>query len=117
MEFIKGTIEDLKSIGIQNESIDAVISNCVINLSGDKLKVFQEIWRVLKVSGELYFSDIFSDRRIPDHLKKNSMLWGEGLAGALYIEDFRRMMKSVGFKAYYAVKKSRITTDNKIVKM
>ena len=114
---MKGTIEDLKSIGVEDESVDVVISNCVINLSGDKKKVIEEIWRILKVGGELYFSDIFSDRRIPEHLRKDSVLWGECLSGALYIEDFRRLMEAVGFKAYYTVKKSRVTIDNKMVIM
>lgn len=95
--------------------MDVVISNCVINLSGNKEQVFSEIWRVLKEGGELFFSDIFSDRRIPEHLKKDSMLWGECLSGALYIEDFRRMMENVGFKSYYTIKKSDVTIDNTVV--
>ncbi|CDW79757.1 arsenite methyltransferase [Stylonychia lemnae] len=115
--FLKGTIEDLKTIGVEDQSVDVVISNCVINLSGDKKKVFEEIWRILKVGGELYFSDIFSDRRIPDHLRKDSVLWGECLSGALYVEDFRRMMQSVGFQSNYTVKKSRVTIDNKMVQL
>ncbi len=49
-----------------------------------------EIFRVLKEGGELYYSDVFSDRRIPEHLQKDKVLWGECLSGALYIEDFRR---------------------------
>ena len=114
---MKGTIEDLKSLGIEDESVDVVISNCVINLSGDKQKVFNEIWRILKEGGELYFSDIFSDRRIPEYLKKDSILWGECLSGALYIEDFRRMMLKAGFNTYYTVKKSLVTIDNTVVKL
>eukprot|EP00347_Sterkiella_histriomuscorum_P016283 403353780 len=117
VSFLKGTIEDLQSIGIQDDSVDVVISNCVINLSGDKEKVISEIWRILKEGGELYFSDIFSDRRIPDHLQKDSVLWGECLSGALYIEDFRRLMERVGFKSYYSVKKSKVTIDNQMVQM
>lgn len=69
-----------------------VISNCVINLCEDKSVVFKEVWRVLKEGGELYFSDVYSDRRIPEYLRKDKTLWGECLTGALYIEDFRRMM-------------------------
>ena len=112
-EFKKGVIEDLKgSAGIDDETIDCVISNCVINLSDDKEKVFKEIWRVLKPGGELYFSDVYSDRRIPEHLRQDKVLWGECLSGALYIEDFRRMMERVGFKYYYTAKQSDITVDN-----
>jgi arsenite methyltransferase len=72
-----------------------------VNLSGDKESVFREIWRVLKPGGELYFSDMFADRRIPEHIKKDKVLWGEGLGGALYVEDFRRLLKKVGFNYYY----------------
>jgi arsenite methyltransferase len=112
-EFKKGVIEDLKgSAGIDDETIDCVISNCVINLSDDKEKVFKEIWRVLKPGGELYFSDVYSDRRIPEHLRQDKVLWGECLSGALYIEDFRRMMARVGFNYYYTAKQSAITVDN-----
>lgn len=66
--FLKGLIEDLSSLSIQDNSVDVVISNCVVNLSGHKEQVFSEIWRVLKPGGELYFSDMFADRRIPHHL-------------------------------------------------
>ena len=77
--------------------MDVVISNCVLNLCEDKKVVLKEIWRILKEGGELYFSDVYSDRRIPEYLQKDKVLWGECLTGALYIEDFRRMMQSVGF--------------------
>ena len=80
-----------------------MISNCVINLSQDKKKVFEEVWRVLKPGGEFYFSDVYADRRIPEALKADKMLWGECLSGALYLEDFRRLMASVGFNYYYTV--------------
>jgi ubiquinone/menaquinone biosynthesis C-methylase UbiE len=94
VQFIKGYIEDLKEIGIANSSIDIVISNCVINLSPSKEQVFSEIFRVLKPGGELFFSDVFSSRRIPEALIKNSVLMGECLSGALYTEDSRVLFKS-----------------------
>ena len=97
VEFILGNIEDLKVLGIEDNSVDLVISNCVINLVDDKAVVLKEIWRVLKEGGELYFSDMYADRRIPGYLKKDKVLWGEGLTGALYVEDFRRIMKNIGF--------------------
>lgn len=77
---------------IENDSIDVVISNCVINLSSNKKKVLSEIMRVLKPGGELFFGDIYADRRIPKHLKDDPVLWAEWLSGALYIEDLRRMV-------------------------
>ena len=118
VEFRKGVIEDLYgSAGVEDNSIDSVISNCVINLSADKEKVFREIWRVLKPGGELYFSDVYSDRRIPEYLRADKVLWGECISGALYIEDFRRMMARVGFNYYYTVKQSVITVDNKALEL
>lgn len=98
--FHKGFIEDLREIGIPDESVDVVISNCVINLAPDKEKVFREIWRVLKPGGELFFSDIFADRRVPDAINHHPVLVGECLGGCLYIEDFRRMMRRVGWEDF-----------------
>ena len=95
--FKRGYIEDLKALGIEDNSIDVVISNCVINLSPEKERVFKEIYRVLKPGGELYFSDIFTDRRIPEDLVKDPVLHSECLSGAMYVEDFRRLMSAVGW--------------------
>ena len=97
VRFMQGYIEDLKSLGIEDNSIDVVISNCVINLSPDKKRVFNEIYRVLKPGGELYFSDVFADRRIPEPLAADPVLRGECLGGALYVEDFRRLMAKSGW--------------------
>ena len=108
VEFLSGYIEDLESLGIANDSVDVVVSNCVINLSPDKERVFAEILRVLKPGGELYFSDVFADRRIPPHLAEDPVLLGECLGGALYIEDFRRMLARVGCRDY------RIISDSKL---
>ena len=111
--FHKGFIEDLGAIGIADNSIDVVISNCVINLSSNKQRVFEEIYRVLKPGGELFFSDVYSDRRIPCALKNDPIFHGECLGGALYIEDFRRMLADVGFPDYRITSASKITIDNK----
>ncbi len=110
--FIKGYIEDLKSIGIENESVDVVVSNCVINLSPDKPAVFSEIFRTLKPGGELLFSDIFADRRIPHELSRDPVLLGECLGGALYTEDFRRMMAGVGCPDVRILSKSALTLED-----
>ena len=97
VKFLQGYIEDLESLGIEDNSIDIVISNCVINLSPAKEQVFKEIYRVLKPGGELCFSDIFVDRRIPEALAHDTVLRGECLGGAMYVEDFRRLMVKTGW--------------------
>jgi len=97
VELLHGYIEDLKSLGIEDNSIDVVISNCVINLSPAKEQVFKEIYRVLKPGGELFFADVFSDRRIPEALANDPVLRGECLSGTLYTEDFRRIMAASGW--------------------
>ncbi|MDH5682360.1 MAG: methyltransferase domain-containing protein, partial [Spirochaetota bacterium] len=90
-----GYIEDLAAMDIQDNSVDVVVSNCVINLSPMKSEVLSEIFRVLKPGGELYFSDIFSDRRIPVEYHDDPVLHGECLSGAMYIEDFRRLLRDL----------------------
>lgn len=100
VEFKAGFIEDLKGLGIEDESVDLVVSNCVINLSPFKDQIFSEIYRVLKPGGELYFSDVFCDRRIPEELRQDPVLRGECLGGALYTEDFKRMMAAHGWESY-----------------
>ena len=94
--FIQGYMEDLSILGIETDSVDVVVSNCVINLSANIEKVISEIYRVLKPGGEIYFSDVFSNRRLPTFLQENKMMLGECLGGALYKEDFRRIMYNVG---------------------
>ncbi|MFQ5414454.1 MAG: methyltransferase domain-containing protein [Phycisphaerae bacterium] len=94
--FHHGCIEDLGGLGIADDSVDVVISNCVINLSPDKTRVFAEVFRVLKPGGELYFSDVFASRRVPASVRADPVMRGECLGGAMYIEDFRRMLRGVG---------------------
>lgn len=109
VEFHKGFIEDLSFL--PDESVDIVTSNCVINLSPDKPRVFREVFRVLKPGGELYFSDVYSDRRIPKSLQEDPVLLGECLSGALYTEDFRRIMADLGCRDIRAVSKSPVTLN------
>jgi SAM-dependent methyltransferase len=92
----QGYIEDLESVGIKSESIDLVVSNCVINLSPAKERVFSEIFRVLRPGGELHFSDVFCDRRLPAECAEDPILLGECLGGAMYFEDFRRLIAKIG---------------------
>ncbi len=96
VRFVEGYIEDLASAGITDASVDVVVSNCVLNLSPDKPRVFREIFRVLKPGGELLFSDIVADRRLPAAWARDPVLLGECLGGALYREDLRRLLAEVG---------------------
>jgi ubiquinone/menaquinone biosynthesis C-methylase UbiE len=86
VRLVQGYIEDLAGAGIAAESVDVVISNCVLNLSLDKPRAFTEIFRVLKPGGELFFSDVFAGRRVPSHLAQDPLLLGECLGGALYLD-------------------------------
>ncbi len=114
--FRLGTIENLRSADIADDSVDVVISNCVVNLSPDKEMVFREIFRVLKPGGELYFSDVFCDRRLPQESKGDPVLWGECLGGALYDEDFRRMLFDLGCPDYRVVSQHEVTVDDTMLK-
>jgi arsenite methyltransferase len=106
--FRLGPIEDLAASGIASDSVDVVISNCVLNLAGDKARVLAEVFRTLKPGGELYFSDVFADRRIPDALLQDPVLRGECLSGALYLEDFRRMLLDLGCADFRIVARSAV---------
>jgi len=108
VEFRHGLIEDLKTAGIEDCSVDIVISNCVVNLSPDKRSVFSEIFRVLKPGGELLFADVFAGRRVPEDLHADPILHGECLAGALYTEDFRRLMRDIGWPDFRIIANRRI---------
>ena len=112
VDFLHGHIENLAAIGIEDNSVDVVVSNCVINLSPEKSKVLAEIFRVLKPGGELYFSDVFADRRIPSALRQDPVLLGECLGGALYWEDFRRIMQNLGCPDVRIVKHNPISLDD-----
>ena len=112
VEFHQGYMEDLAAIGIADDSVDVVISNCVLNLAPDKETVFREIFRVLKPGGELYFADVFSDRRLTAPMRKDPVLVGECLGGALYTEDFRRTLYRLGVADYRTVAASVIEPSN-----
>ena len=96
-EFLKGHIEHLDEVGLKDEQFDLIVSNCVINLAKDKESVLREAFRTLKEGGELYFSDVYADRRIPKKLMEDTVLYGECLSGAFYYRDFINAAKKVGF--------------------
>ncbi len=95
VEFRLGEIETLP---VEDKSVDAVISNCVINLSTDKRKVFQEAYRVLKPGGRLTVSDIVSEGPLPDEIKTDSNAWACCIGGALEQQEYLREIKEAGFE-------------------
>jgi arsenite methyltransferase len=97
VSFVKGDIEQLAALGLPEAAFDVIVSNCVINLVADKAAVFAASVRLLKPGGELYFSDIYADRRVPAALLEDPVLHGECLSGALYWGDFDRLAKAAGF--------------------
>ncbi len=103
VEFRKGYLE---AIPVEAKRADVVTSNCVINLSPDKPKVFAELWRILKDHGRAVIADIVSDREVPPRLKVNEQLWGECIVGALTEEQFLAMLEQAGFYGLSALKKA-----------
>jgi ubiquinone/menaquinone biosynthesis C-methylase UbiE len=103
IDFRLGYIENLKALDIADNSVDVVISNCVLNLSPDKQSVFSEIFRILKPGGELYFADVFAGCRVPPQFHSDPVLHGECLAGAMYREDFRRLLRELGYNDYRVI--------------
>lgn len=94
VEFRQGYIEDLP---VESGTVDVIISNCVINLSPDKSKVFNETFRVLKPGGKLAVSDIVTDGPLPDEVKKSLSAWAGCVAGAVEAKDYITMMEAAGF--------------------
>lgn len=97
VHFVEGDIERLSELDLEPGSFDVIVSNCVINLVADKSAVFKAAFDLLKPGGEMYFSDVYSDRRVPNHLRTDPVLHGECLAGALYWGDFLSLAKRAGF--------------------
>lgn len=116
VRFIKGELEQLEQLDIEDNSIDVIVSNCVINLCQDKPNVLKQAYRLLKPGGEMYFSDVYADRRIPSTLSRDPILYGECLSGAFYWNDFENAAKSCGFTDPRLVKDSVITIENPVLK-
>src|SRR5207247_11351769 len=94
VEFLKGEIEQ---IPLPDASVDVIISNCVINLSGDKRSVLKEAYRVLKPGGRFAVSDVVVRGDVPAAVKSNMELWIGCVAGALEEQEFIQLLREVGF--------------------
>lgn len=96
-KFLHGYIERLDELGLEPNSFDVIVSNCVVNLSPDKDAVLAGVQRLLKPGGEFYFSDVYADRRVPSAVRSDPVLYGECLGGALYWNDFIQLAQRHGF--------------------
>src|ERR1700756_369996 len=94
VEFLKGEIEN---IPLPDNSVDVVISNCVINLSADKDRVLREAFRVLKPGGRFAISDVVVRGTVPDSVRESMLLWVGCIAGALEEQDYRAKLMAAGF--------------------
>ena len=104
VEFLKGEIED---VPLPDESVDVIISNCVINLSADKDRVLVEAFRVLRPGGRLAISDIVSRKHVAPEIRRNMELWTGCLAGSLHEADYRDKLAAAGFEGI-AIEPTRI---------
>jgi arsenite methyltransferase len=95
VEFLKGEIE---SIPLPDNTVDVVISNCVINLSADKDKVLREVFRVLKPGGRFAVSDVVRRGEVPEEIRRNMELWAGCVAGALEETDYIAKLTAAGFE-------------------
>jgi arsenite methyltransferase len=104
VEFLKGEIE---SIPLPDNSVDVIISNCVINLSADKSKVFREAFRVLKPGGRFAVSDVVVRGEVPAEVRRSVELWAGCIAGALEDTDYASKLAAAGFEAI-AIEPTRV---------
>ena len=103
VEFRRGYLEE---VPLENATADVITSNCVINLSPDKPRVFREIWRVLKNHGRAVIADVVSDREVPPRMRADGQLWGECISGALTEEAFLAWLERAGFYGVSVLKKT-----------
>ncbi len=109
--FIQDYLENL-SRHFNPQSLDLVVSNCVVNLVEDKASLLKQVYDVLKEGGEFYFADIYADRRLTEGIRKDPVLYGECLGGALYYRDFERLARKVGFVDCRVMSRRRIDISN-----
>jgi SAM-dependent methyltransferase len=104
VEFRKGTIEDLP---LENESVDAIISNCVINLSPEKARVYREAYRVLRPGGRVMVSDLVLERPLPAEILQSVDAWLGCVGGASLRRVYLRTIEEAGFREVRIVREAR----------
>jgi len=107
VEFKHGEIENLP---VEDNSIDVIISNCVINLTPDKSKAYGEAFRVLKPCGRILVSDLITEEHIPKEIRKSFQAWSNCIAGALEKQEYLDAIRSAGFRNV-EVKSEKVFTE------
>ena len=102
---------DIENIPAEDNSVDVIISNCVINLSPNKEKVFKEAYRVLKPSGRILISDIVTEGDLPEQVQKSISAWAGCVAGAQEKNQYLATIRNAGFKEVNIVSESNVTID------
>ncbi len=103
VEFRKGYLEEMP---VDDDSVDVILSNCVINLSPDKPKVFAEMYRTLKPGGRVSVSDIVTSGELPEEIRRDMLAWGACIAGALKMDEYTHGLEKVGFEDVKLVAKT-----------
>jgi arsenite methyltransferase len=113
VEFRKGDIEDLP---ISNDSIDVIVSNCVLNLVPNKTKAFEEAYRVLKAGGHFSVSDVVTKGSLPDKLRNDAEMYAGCVSGAIELEEYINKIKATGFVDVSIQKKKVVVLPNELLK-
>jgi ubiquinone/menaquinone biosynthesis C-methylase UbiE len=108
VNFRQGEIENLP---VESDTVDVIISNCVINLASDKEKVFKEAYRVLKPGGRLMVSDLVTEEELPEEVKKSFQAWADCIAGALVKGDYLDTIERARFKKVSIASESTYDID------
>jgi ubiquinone/menaquinone biosynthesis C-methylase UbiE len=108
VEFRLGEIENMP---VEDNSIDVLVSNCVINLSPDKKQVFHEAYRVLKPNGRMHISDIVTEGKLPTNVLKNLDAWAACVSGAMEKKEYLKVIEEAGFKKVKIVSESSYEFD------
>lgn len=112
VEFILG---DIENIPLENNTADVVISNCVINLVPNKVKVFAEIYRILNTGGHFCISDVVITGNMPEQIKQDALMYAGCVSGAIQKEDYLKIINDIGFKNVQIKKEKRIVLPNDIL--
>ncbi len=111
VEFKQGEMEE---IPFEDKTFDAIISNCVINLSSDKQQTYEEIYRILKPEGRILVSDIVSEGELPNQVKENPKAWASCIGGAIDKERYLEVMKEAGFRNIETISQSSFYSSEEL---